>query len=226
MDSLIIKAAQSPRIRVADNVTDSLQNIIARIHLLRGQEATAFDINFMSCEFANELKTNFDYLTISEVNIALTNGVKGEYGKYYGLNVITFLDWIKSYVSSPERQQAIKTLQIKQITQKTEPTADEIEKIKKENLRNAWLSREQGYSYALVGTYEYLKSKGLIQVVDKIELRAEAQKRVEKKLKSKKIVDIINSVQAELNIINEAKTILAERFLDSLSHEDLNNIIK
>jgi hypothetical protein len=46
--------------------------------------------------------------TLSELDLAFTKGLIGEYGDFVGFGVITFTKWLKSYYNSPKREQAMK----------------------------------------------------------------------------------------------------------------------
>jgi hypothetical protein len=46
--------------------------------------------------------------TLSELDLAFTKGLIGDYGDFVGFGVITFTKWLKGYYSSPKREQAMK----------------------------------------------------------------------------------------------------------------------
>lgn len=46
-------------------------------------------------------------ITVAELKIAFNNGVRELYGKYFGINVKTFNDWIRFYLESKERKDRI-----------------------------------------------------------------------------------------------------------------------
>lgn len=105
----IINARQRSRIRdVNDNdVLAAITAIVGKTFLTAGQSTTKEDVVFMASELVRDLKNRFQALTVDEVAIALNNGVKCDYGKYFGLNVVTFNNWLTAYKNSPERAKAI-----------------------------------------------------------------------------------------------------------------------
>jgi hypothetical protein len=56
----------------------------------------------------NEIKRYFINLKIDELDLCFQNGVRKVYGEYFGLNIVTFHQWIKSFMAEEKRLQAIK----------------------------------------------------------------------------------------------------------------------
>lgn len=55
----------------------------------------------------NDIKHYHKKITVAELKIAFNNGVRELYGKYFGINVKTFNDWIRCYLESKERNDRI-----------------------------------------------------------------------------------------------------------------------
>lgn len=55
----------------------------------------------------HEETKQFGFLRIEELRIAFKNGVRGEYGEYFGLNIKTFYQWIKGFQMDDKRKNAI-----------------------------------------------------------------------------------------------------------------------
>lgn len=73
--------------------------LITSTYIKCGQEAETDKVLASTTLFLEELE-DYDYLTIKEIDKAFKDGYKGHYGKYYGLNVLTFITWIEYYVKN------------------------------------------------------------------------------------------------------------------------------
>lgn len=90
------------------NVVDQFSAIITGVYTIAGQQPEASTLALYIDEFYTKLSETYPAITIDEVRAALRNGVYGDYGKYYGLNPQTFLSFVKSYLFSDERKEALK----------------------------------------------------------------------------------------------------------------------
>lgn len=52
----------------------------------------------------------FKFLRIEEIKIAFKNGVRGEYGDWFGINIKTFYQWIKGYQFDEKRKNALQAI--------------------------------------------------------------------------------------------------------------------
>ena len=58
----------------------------------------------------DEIKTYFPYLKSGELIMAFASGVRKEYGEYFGINLVTFNQWIKGWMKDEKRMNAKKEL--------------------------------------------------------------------------------------------------------------------
>lgn len=65
------------------------------------------EFNAMVNLLIKDIEHYYKRITVEELKIAFNNGVREYYGKYYGLSVKTFNDWIKAYLESEERKKRI-----------------------------------------------------------------------------------------------------------------------
>lgn len=84
---------------------------------------------FEVVELTKEILNNFRNLRVDEISIAFKNGLNNEYGEFFGLNVKTYVQWIKVYYNSEKRHATIFNKHHIQLPMKTEPTNEELEKI-------------------------------------------------------------------------------------------------
>jgi hypothetical protein len=66
-------------------------------------------ISFLKNTLFEDLKhPRYQKLTFEEIELALKKGVRQEYGVYMGVNIQTIHSWLKAYLTSKDRETAIK----------------------------------------------------------------------------------------------------------------------
>jgi hypothetical protein len=180
------------RIRDQDETAlkSSIAVIVEKIFVLAGQTPEKRDIVVICIEIASDLKKRYKNMTLSEVDYALNCGVRGDYGEYYGINVVSINKWLKTYYNSDERREAQRSIISSRMAlpQKTELTEDEKRKITIKACAEAWALAKSGKYVKDRGNpvYNFLDEKGEIQFTSeekqvfmqraKTELEAEARK--------------------------------------------------
>lgn len=94
-------------------ILDDIMYAVSYINTLKSKDILSFEVIELSKEILQ-----FPTLRIDEIRIAFRCGLNGEFGEYFGLNVKTYVGWIKSYVTSEKRHMAIKNDHIKQLPEK------------------------------------------------------------------------------------------------------------
>jgi len=61
---------------------------------------TEHDLNTAVNFSTADIEHQYPYLRINELQVAVNNGVRGEYGDNFGLNAATFNKWIKNYIQT------------------------------------------------------------------------------------------------------------------------------
>lgn len=93
----ILRAGQKPMVKELEE--DSARKIIKRIIL-----TTIFESGFgveenkteiLIASVIKDIERDFALFSIDDIEIAFREGVRGEYGKFMGLSVITFYNWLK-----------------------------------------------------------------------------------------------------------------------------------
>lgn len=104
----IIQAALSGPMKEADYqlTVGSLIELISSVYVNAGQTIKAESSMSFAGELYSVVTAKFPTCTLQEVRIAINNGLYGEYGEYYGLNPKSFVHFIRSYMTSQERQKA------------------------------------------------------------------------------------------------------------------------
>ena len=90
-----------------------LNNILTKTYFDAGQIMPGFNtqeqtknLQVLSVALYDELQ-QFKFLRIEELKIAFKNGVRGEYGEFFGINIKTFYQWLKGYQNDEKRKAAI-----------------------------------------------------------------------------------------------------------------------
>lgn len=161
----------------------SLGVIVSRVYALRGMSIEVEDLKFTIRELSQSVSERFPGLSIEEVNIALDKGVKGDYGEYFGLNVVTFLSWIKAYYESDLRIRVQDELQPKQIANVRTYTDEEIRAMSVNNAVSAYNSFIESGKMPMITAfsariYDFLVSEGVI--IDTAEKKRESIEKAKK----------------------------------------------
>lgn len=175
----IKKALQGQALREynPEEIRKPLAAYIARIYALRGQTATSEELRFMATELGRSVFERFPGLSLEEVGVSLDKGVKGDFGEYYGLSVVTFLDWVRAYQSSNVRIKAQEELAPPALPQQRTITEREFEIIRRENALRAFTRYKQERKRPFVpgisvGVYDTLDSRGILRYGKEEKLQA------------------------------------------------------
>lgn len=93
------------------NLKEFILKQISEVYFKCGIETNGEELTALTIAFLNELKM-FPYLTIKEINKAFNEGYKERYGKYYGLSIKTFVQWLDYYIQN-ERNKDLNRLKEK-----------------------------------------------------------------------------------------------------------------
>lgn len=104
-----------------------------------------------------DIKNEFEMLTISDVRIALKNGVRKKHGEFYGMNITTINVWLNTY-SEMTKKEALKQLYLVK-----PPEVEKVyteEEIKQNH--DIWINSvyNEFYSYRDTNTYSFIDFKG------------------------------------------------------------------
>ena len=178
----IREALKSPRIKDAkySDLANYLAKVIGIVFAIRSTEIDPDNIQYMARELARSVWERFPGISVAELGIALDKGVKRDYGDYFGLNVVTFLDWVRAYFYSTERKIAVSEKNQLALPPKTVPTEKEFEELRRKNTISMFeLYKHYG---VLIGDpsypFAYLESRGTLKLTreEKLSIFEEAKK--------------------------------------------------
>lgn len=172
----------------------------------------------------NEIKPYELKLSLYGLKNALMKGIRKEYGEYYGINSVSFNMFIKSYINSQERSNAI----IKQREHETRVANDRRAVEQMDAAQNFTIYcyekfKEEDYIYDPAQTaYDWLKKKGLIRNFTK-ELKDKIRTEAEARYMDFKLNGDNKGVPASQNILNK---IAARKEKKATYEEEITNLCK
>lgn len=199
--SLAEKCFQSPVLLKQNEfeIKVFLLNLISKTVLHSGQKQTENEKKVLTDEFFKELSImpKFKNLTAKEIETSFYKGVRSEYGDFYGLNVVTFTKWVKSFLESEFRAKKI----IEATQSKFKPDDIDPEKAHKEYLEvciykayEDYLSSKYFKCTDWSGVYKVLWSNGYCKFTESVlkEIKKEAEQMVKDELAVKRLQDPMN----------------------------------
>lgn len=172
---------------------------------------------------------NFKNLRKNELEIAFNKGVRGEYGEYFGISLVTFFKWIKSYCDSQERANNITTY-YKSLNAVKYPSKEQKEAIIKKGIADEFEAyRSNKRSLLLASSYDYLCKISVISYEkdDKLNFIEKAKEKLKNENDFKnasnfadrnRMKQLVAAIENKNNpeLINEAKRIALADFYDSI----------
>jgi hypothetical protein len=208
---------------------NALKNLIIKTYADCGQvlnnESYVVDgveikpIKFQIQELSKDIDKNFNKLTVEELYIAFSEGVRGIYGEFYGLNNVTYFKWLKSYKESETRRNALFELNklrepVKLELPQKQYSNSEIYELNKVNIidfyYNYFLKEKECITFPYSLIYKTLDCCKIINysVNERIEMYKKAQFVLESKLRNERAKGIIKASKMEFEIkeIQEPKS--------------------
>lgn len=116
------------------------------------------ELIILTTAVVKEIFRRFSHMSIGEVQLAIENGVRKDYGGYYGINVVTVNQWLKAFQST-NRVDAMKYLPLVTGSDKPREFTDE----EKKELHLKWFADvEKHYNiFCQTGKFEYYDLKNM-----------------------------------------------------------------
>ncbi len=143
--------------------------MITRMYDMAGQKAEKENLKLLVRELIRDLESRYRLLALEEVETIIGNGVRGDFGEYYGLSVASIAKWFKTYMDSGAHNEylASKVKELKlMLPESTGLTDGEVEKIMISGcIRcfNEFVNSGKFNDYGR-GNYYFLKRRGLIKL--------------------------------------------------------------
>ena len=89
-------------------LTDEINHLVSSNFSALGQKAkTEDEIALIVIGLIEEIQSYFPNLTMQELKIASNKGIRGEFGEFMGVNVITYHKFIKAFLNDEKRKDVI-----------------------------------------------------------------------------------------------------------------------
>ena len=138
-EKTFIEAYTSPKINTLENevLNKHIINISNQMFATSGQRINDDELKAFCIMLKNELKTYFANVSIKDVETAINKGVRREFGEYYGLNMVSVNFWLKKYLDSEDRRNALKKLTASKPLIENKPTPQQINETMQNALKRA-----------------------------------------------------------------------------------------
>lgn len=168
----IVSALQSQKI-IELKKQDAMKifiDLLSKTYFDAGQVVNGYNVQeqgkylqAMANALHEEIKDSFSFLKIDELKLAFKNGLRGEYGDYFGLNMKTYNQWIKGWQFDSKRQDALKRIK----------EANEVEPKPAMDKQQA----ELAWKKTITDQFEKYKQTGFIVITMPFMLFSELEKR-------------------------------------------------
>ncbi|TYP89458.1 hypothetical protein BC792_12759 [Sphingobacterium allocomposti] len=138
----------------------------------KGQEVDPNQMDHIVDNLLPTVLKSCPFIRIAEIPIAIEKGILGDYGDYFGLNVVTFTNFIKSHYASEKRAKIAKQTMYEE-EEKEPPSEQEILEKDKQLLSYAFEQYKKSGYYEDHGNYMY---KVAVKKLGLFSLSAERQK--------------------------------------------------
>lgn len=120
----------------------------------KGQTVDPDTMSYIVDNLCSSVLKACPFIRIAEIPIAIEKGILGDYGDYFGLNVVTFVNFVKSHYESAKRAEIAKQTQVKD-EGKPMPTEIEVLEADKKLLCKAFETFKSSGYYEDHGNHMY-----------------------------------------------------------------------
>ena len=152
------------------------------------KSVSAPDRDYMVNELTDNIVARYPAIRISEIPVAIGHGVRGRYGEFFGLSVVSFERFIEQYLLSEDRARAVKEI-VRDDEGRRIPSKEEQFATAKSNVMMVLERKKCGKSFdSMAGTvYDFLDRLQLLQFTrdEKYDMMADACRVLVSELKYK-----------------------------------------
>lgn len=91
-DSTMIKNVEDKNI-----VVNSIHQAVNRSIADKGVNMDVEDMNYLKMGITDDILKDFSTLTLQDISLCFSMGVRGNLGEYFGINVVSLYGWLKKY---------------------------------------------------------------------------------------------------------------------------------
>jgi len=95
----IVEAMRSPKVKMLGDkeIEISIAKMLLKLNADSGFDLSATDMNHMAATMKTDVKRGYGRYTLKDIENCFYMGLRGEFGKFYGLNVKTLNEWLRAY---------------------------------------------------------------------------------------------------------------------------------
>lgn len=176
----------------------------------------------------NDLILYYPNVRLSEVAAAIANGIRHEYGDYYGFNVITVHGFVEKYLDAEERREALarQNRYLESLQEPQQLTPEQIAKIMADGLkecRETYLTTGRIIDYGNVNYQQLVDSGDLVltpeerqEIYNQAKMEVTHEHAMQDLSLSKKLFLIRNPPDLTTEYIIKARNIALKRYFDRL----------
>jgi hypothetical protein len=211
----VYKANSSLMIRKIDDmniVVNSIHQSINRSIADKGVNMTIEDMNYLKESVTDDIIKDFSTLTLQDITLCFSMGVRGNLGEYFGINVVTFYGWLKKYKEEviPEAFNEVKKYLPPAVLEEPKVDYKKLDFDKVENICNEILSyKEKGiYDFNDYGNihFNFLNKLGCFDDISEEEkelIKQDAKQLFVSQIKQKNLDLIAQGKNLQMTDINQ-----------------------
>jgi hypothetical protein len=243
--ALAVRVSENPLLKpnvlseVEDEVFQTVQSAVARCYADLNQRVPEASQNeYLLNQLTDNILKNYPSLRLAEISIAFSAGIRGQYGEYFGLSVISFEKFLTGYLESDHRQKLVEDKHRLMIEEKTEPTAEEKFNTGKQLCLDAFarVKSEKPIGLSELTVFAFLNGLSMIDKSYKVGIMQQAMEQTvsekERELAFATELYKRRKINTELEVLREniAKDILSkgqyEQILQTAKRISLNNYFR
>lgn len=164
-DNEIAEALKTDFIKNCDfkTLNNTIVSSVTASCQMLGQSMQDGQASFIFSKLPDMIRDDFPAMRVSEIPIALRKGVMGEFGQFFGINVVSVIGFIKAYMASEQRSEQLRNVH-KALPGRSAPDPEQIEKMETEMILMAFEKFKKDRRYEDFGNHVYhkLDARGMI----------------------------------------------------------------
>ncbi|WP_316841318.1 hypothetical protein [Pedobacter gandavensis] len=187
------------------------------------------DKDYLANELTDLIPRHFPFIRLQEIPLAFSRGIRGKYGPFYGLNVVTFEKFIEAHLQHEVREQLMRAAGF--IKQYEVPDRISRFRVAKQNAMDAMRLVDAGKEVLSGGiVYDFLDGLGLISFsnAEKWEFMKEAKCDLTESLEreSNRMVSRVKRMEIDRNLLGIKEGTAIERIKASAKKLALNAFLR
>lgn len=187
------------------------------------------DKDYLANELTDLIPRHFPFMRLQEIPLAFSRGIRGKYGVFYGLNVVTFEKFVEAHLHHEIREQLVRASG--SIKQHEVPDRASRFRVAKQNAMEAMRLMRAGKEVLSGGVvYDFLDALGLISfsTAEKWVFMKEAKQYLTESLEreSNRAVSRIKQMEIDRNLVGIKEGTAIERIKVSAKKLALNAFLR